>query len=102
MKRWSMRQLCCSGVLVANEAHVRPQDRFADSLGISGIILLAFEIGLHVGRRHQAHRVAERLQLTRPMLDVAHASMPTRQGEGFLKKASTYRRFNWRRITTPP
>jgi hypothetical protein len=41
---------------------------FADSLGIGGIILLAFEVGLHVGGWHQAHGVAERLQLTRPMM----------------------------------
>ena len=51
-----------------NEAHARSHDGFADRLGIGSIVLLALEVGLHVGRRHQPNRVAERLQLTRPMM----------------------------------
>ena len=51
-----------------NEPHVRPRDAFADRFGIGGIILLTLEVGLHVGRRHQAHSMTESLQLTRPMV----------------------------------
>jgi hypothetical protein len=38
-----------------DKPHVRPGDRFADGLGVSGIVLLSLDVGLHVGRRHQAH-----------------------------------------------
>ena len=33
-----------------------------------GSIILAFEVGLHVDRWHQAYGVTERLQLTRPKM----------------------------------
>ena len=33
----------------------------ADRLGVSGIVLMALQIGLHVSRRHQSNLVAERL-----------------------------------------
>jgi hypothetical protein len=51
-----------------NEAHARSHDSFTDGFGIGSIVLLALEIGLHVGRRHQPNSVAEGLQLTRPMV----------------------------------
>ena len=38
------------GCLGRDEAHVRPGDRFADGLGVSGIVLLSLDVGLHVGR----------------------------------------------------
>src|SRR6476659_5202996 len=56
------------GRLGFHEAHARTQDGLADGLGIGGIVLLALEIGLHVGRRHQSNSVAECLQLARPMV----------------------------------
>ena len=56
------------GRLGLDEPHVRPGDRFADGLGVSGIVLLSLDVRLHVGRRHQAHRVPERLQLARPIM----------------------------------
>ena len=56
------------GRLGRDEAHVCPGDCFADGLGISGIVLLSLDVGLHVGRRHQAHRVPEPLELARPMM----------------------------------
>ena len=37
------------------EAHARPLDRFTDCLGISSIILLAFDIGLHVEPEGSEH-----------------------------------------------
>src|SRR5208282_1646493 len=40
----------------------------SSSVGINGIILVPLHIGPHVGRRHQAHSVAKRLELARPMM----------------------------------
>src|SRR3954452_20908097 len=51
-----------------HKPHVCPGDCFANGLGVSGIILLALDVGPHVGRRHQAHLVPERLELARPMM----------------------------------
>jgi hypothetical protein len=56
------------GRLGRNKAHAWSHDCFADGLGIGGIILLTFEAGLQVGGWHQAHGVAESLQLTRSMM----------------------------------
>src|SRR5206468_8982346 len=66
--RWSIRQLCCSGVLVSTNRMLALVTRFADRLGVSGIVLLSLDIRLHVGRRHQAHGMAKHLELTRPMM----------------------------------
>src|SRR5579863_4459005 len=54
--------------LGCDEPHVWPGDRFADRLGVGGIVLVSLHIRLHIGRRHQAYGVAERLQLARPMM----------------------------------
>ena len=51
-----------------HEAHARPLHRLADGFGIGSVILLAFDIGLHLGRRDQTHGVSESLQLARPMM----------------------------------
>src|SRR6516164_6317717 len=51
-----------------NEPHIRPRDRFADRLRVGRVILLSFDIGLHVGRRYQAHGVAKRLKLASPVV----------------------------------
>ena len=56
------------GRLGLHEAHIWSRDCFADRFGISGIILLALEVRLHIRRRHQAHSMTERLKLTRPMV----------------------------------
>jgi len=45
-----------------DEPHIGPGDRLADGFSVSGIVLLSLDVGLHVGRRHQAHGVAERLE----------------------------------------
>src|SRR4051812_6642766 len=50
------------------EAHGRSGDRLADRLRITGISLAPLHVGLDVGRRHQAHLVAETDQLSRPMM----------------------------------
>ena len=62
------------GRLGLDQPHVGPGDRFADGLGVSGIILLSLDVWLHIGRRHQAHGMPERLEFTRPMM---------RRGAGF-------------------
>src|SRR5262249_43763657 len=42
--------------------------RLADRFGVSGIVLLPLDVGLHVSRRHQPHRMPKRLQFARPMM----------------------------------
>jgi hypothetical protein len=42
--------------------------RFTNRFCVSGIVLLSLDIGFHVGRRHQAHSVAERLKFARPIM----------------------------------
>jgi hypothetical protein len=56
------------GRLGLDKPHVGPGDGFADGLGVSGIVLLSLDVRLYVGRRHQAHGMAERLELARPMM----------------------------------
>src|ERR1019366_5975128 len=51
-----------------DEPHVHPADSLADGLRVGGVVLLPFDVGFNVGRRHQPHRVAERLKLARPMM----------------------------------
>jgi glucose 1-dehydrogenase len=51
-----------------NEPHVRPRDRLAYRLRIGRVILLSFDIRLHVGRRYQAHGVPKSLKLPRPIM----------------------------------
>src|SRR4029077_14705273 len=48
--------------------HVCPGDRLADSLGVGSIVLLPLDVRLHVGRRHQTHRMPQRFELARPMM----------------------------------
>src|SRR5450759_5166480 len=62
------------GSLGWHEPHVGPGDCLADGLCVSRVILLPFDIGLHVGRRHQPHGVTKCLELARPMV---------RRGAGF-------------------
>src|SRR5436190_24402918 len=54
--------------LVLDEPHVCPRDRLADSLGVGSIVLLPLDVRLHVGRRHQTHRMPQRFELARPMM----------------------------------
>src|SRR5712672_3317563 len=56
------------GRLGRHKSHVWPGDRFANRFRISRIVLLSFDIGFHVGGRHQAHGVAQRLKFTRPIM----------------------------------
>src|SRR5467141_2305028 len=47
---------------------VRPNDRLAYLLRVSGIVLLPLDVRLHVGRRHQPHGMAGRPELARPVV----------------------------------
>jgi hypothetical protein len=51
-----------------DEAHGRTGRRLADRFGIGGIGLSAHDVGPHVGRRHQLHRMAQLADLTRPVM----------------------------------
>src|SRR5262245_25037836 len=51
-----------------DEPHVGSGDRLADRFGVSGIVLLPLDVGLHVSRRHQPYRMPKRLQFARPMM----------------------------------
>src|ERR1700730_5731567 len=55
-------------VLNRYEAHRRPGYRLADRSGVVGIILVAFAIGYDELRAHQLNRVAELLDLARPVV----------------------------------
>ena len=52
------------GRLGRHKAHARALHGLADGFGICRIVLLAFDIRLHVGRRNQPHGMAEGLQLS--------------------------------------
>src|ERR1035437_6583685 len=51
-----------------DEPHSWAPDRFADRLGVGGIVLVALDVGLHILRRHQTNLVAELRQFTRPIM----------------------------------
>src|SRR5262245_1742953 len=56
------------GRLDAHKAHGWAPDRLADRLGVSCVVLIALEIGLHVLRRHQTNLVSELGQLASPIV----------------------------------
>jgi hypothetical protein len=56
--RWSIMQLCCTGVLVGTN-HMLARVTFADRLSVGGIVLLALDVRLHIGRRHQPYRMPQ-------------------------------------------
>jgi hypothetical protein len=70
MKSWRVmeHQALLLGRLGLDKPHGGPGHRFTDGLGVSGILLQSLDVRLHVGRRHQAHGVPERLEFTRPMM----------------------------------
>src|SRR5215469_1103687 len=51
-----------------NKAHARPLGGFTDGLCIGGIVLLPLDERLDVGRRDQAHMMAQLSDLTRPVV----------------------------------
>src|SRR5258705_5544904 len=57
-----LRRLCW------HEPHVGSGDRLANSLSVSHVVLLPFDIGFYIGWRHQPHGMAEYLELARPVV----------------------------------
>src|ERR1700747_3764 len=51
-----------------HKGHRRALNRPANRLRISGIVLVALDVRLHVLRRHQSHLVAKRAPLPRPVV----------------------------------
>src|SRR6516165_6955529 len=69
MKRQAALLLGCLGL---DKPHVRSGDRLADRLGVSGIVLLPLDVGLHIRRRHQAHRMPKSLHAQEPAVAVTN------------------------------
>src|SRR5207248_11788467 len=57
-----LRRLCW------HEPHVGSGNRLANRLGVGHIVLLPFDIGLHVSRWHQPNGMTDRLKFARPMV----------------------------------
>ena len=76
--------------LGGNEPHRRPPNGLADRLRVRSIVLLSLDVGLHVGCRHQAHRVAEELQFraTKNAM-IRKPRYRQRMGDSFWKNART-------------
>jgi hypothetical protein len=75
-----------------HETNRRPRYRFTDRGGIVGVVLVAFEIGLHVARWHQLDRVAESLKFSAPMVCARagfNANKAGRQGREKLQPLRT-------------
>ena len=66
--RWSTRPLCCSGVLVTTNRMLALVTASQMASASVASFFMPFDVGLHVGRWHQSHRVAKCLELTRPMV----------------------------------
>jgi hypothetical protein len=57
--------------LHGHEAHRGPQGGLADGFCVGGIILLALDEGLHIGRRDQPHVMAQTGQFATPKVGPA-------------------------------
>jgi len=51
-----------------HEPHVGSGDRLANSLSVGHVVLLPFDVGLHIRWRHQSHGMTNCLELARPMV----------------------------------
>src|SRR6516225_3023259 len=76
-----------------NGAHGGSPHRLADRLGVGGIVLVVLDVGLHVPRRHQTHRVTKLCQLTRPIM---------RRGAGLHPDEARRQRFEERQHLAAP
>jgi hypothetical protein len=64
------------------KTHGRASHRLTDRLGVSGIILVALDVGLHILRWHQPYQVAKLREFTRPIMGRRagfHANKASRQ-----------------------
>src|SRR5215467_13514425 len=85
-----------------NKAHARPLGRFTDGLCIGGIVLLPLDERLDVGRRDQAHMMAQLSDLTRPECAPAQASIATTHRVCAAKKLRSFTRVMRLRNSTCP
>src|ERR1700755_3143571 len=69
-----------------HKPHIGSGHRFADRLGISGIVLLSLDVGLHVSRWHQPHGVTCCLELARPVMRGSTGLNAYQTGRQFLKE----------------
>jgi hypothetical protein len=51
-----------------HKPHVGSSHRFTNCLCVSHVVLLPFDVGLNVSRRHQPHDMAKCLELARPIV----------------------------------
>ncbi len=56
------------GRLRRDEPHGWAPHRLTDRFGVSRVVLVALDVGLHVLRRHQPHPVTKLRQFTRPVM----------------------------------
>jgi len=56
------------GCLGWHKPHVGSSDRLANRFCVSHVVLLPFDVGLYVSRRHQSHGMTKCLKLARPMV----------------------------------
>src|SRR5437762_9648168 len=81
--RWSMRTLCASADLIGTKRMFGRVTASQIASGIGCVVLVALDVGLHVGRRHQPHLVPEGAEFAGPMvrrrarLDADKARMQT-------------------------
>ena len=83
------------------KTHGRASHRLTDRLGVSGIILVALDVGLNILRRHQPYLVAKLREFTRPIMGRRagfHANKA--QAGSALKNSSTWLRRSCLRTTT--
>ena len=52
-----------------HEPHVGSRDGLTNRLRVRAIVLLPLDVRLHIGRRHQSHRMPQRLQLADQWFD---------------------------------
>src|ERR1700734_4173108 len=80
--RCSIKRPCCSADLTCTKRMVGASHRLTDRLGVSGIILVALDVGLHILRWHQPYQVAKLREFTRPIMGRRagfHANQASRQ-----------------------
>src|SRR3954451_21018979 len=67
-------------VLDRDEPHAGSLHRFADRLGIGGIVFVGLDVGLHVLRRDQSNLMPEPVQLACPKMGTTAGLEPNKAG----------------------
>jgi hypothetical protein len=66
--RHKKRYTCTAFSPFEQAQHIGAADGFANSLCVSHVVLLPFDVGLHVSWRHQSHAMTEGPKFARPMV----------------------------------